>query len=168
MGTTEQELGLEPKPGYRRWYVGRRIHHPLGDPWMNLRVLVHWMAVPDYTDEAIPLPLNPRYDIANHSPDGFECGYPGSGPAQLALALIADALGEQSADVALVRHLYQRFKFDVVAQLPQARGWALDQESILDWIDQHRPPGMLEAVWLKWKRAHEVGATPDGQRQREK
>ena len=32
-------------------------------------------------------PLNPRLDLCNHSPTGFECGYSGSGPAQLALAL---------------------------------------------------------------------------------
>jgi hypothetical protein len=32
-------------------------------------------------------PLDPRHDLYNHSPDGFEWGYHGSGPAQLALAL---------------------------------------------------------------------------------
>jgi Family of unknown function (DUF6166) len=30
--------------------------------------------------------LNPRLDLWNHSPTGFEWGYGGSGPAQLALA----------------------------------------------------------------------------------
>jgi hypothetical protein len=36
----------------------------------------------------------PRFEeIANHSPDGFEWGYGGSGPAQLALAILADCLG---------------------------------------------------------------------------
>lgn len=37
--------------------------------------------------------LPPRRDLKNHSPDGFEWGYEGSGPAQLALALCVDALG---------------------------------------------------------------------------
>ena len=32
-------------------------------------------------------PLNPRLDLYNHSPTGFEWGYCGSGPAQLALAI---------------------------------------------------------------------------------
>jgi len=32
------------------------------------------------------VPLNPRLDLYNHSPTGFEWGYGGSGPAQLALA----------------------------------------------------------------------------------
>lgn len=31
--------------------------------------------------------LDPRFDLRFHSPDGFEWGYGGSGPAQLALAL---------------------------------------------------------------------------------
>src|SRR2546426_5830744 len=35
---------------------------------------------------------NPRLDLWNHSPTGFECGYGGSGPAQLALALLAEHL----------------------------------------------------------------------------
>ena len=35
-------------------------------------------------------PLDPRFDLWNHSPTGFEWGYGGSGPAQLALALLAD------------------------------------------------------------------------------
>lgn len=37
-------------------------------------------------------PLPPRLDLFNHSPAGFEWGYGGSGPAQLALAILADAL----------------------------------------------------------------------------
>ena len=36
--------------------------------------------------------LNPRLDLWNHSPTGFEWGYGGSGPAQLALAILADHL----------------------------------------------------------------------------
>jgi hypothetical protein len=39
-----------------------------------------------------PLPL--RLDLFNHSPTGFSWGDGGSGPAQLAVALLADALGD--------------------------------------------------------------------------
>ena len=35
-------------------------------------------------------PLDPRLDLRNHSPDGFAWGYPGPGPSQLALAILAD------------------------------------------------------------------------------
>lgn len=38
-------------------------------------------------------PLALRLDLFNHSPTGFECGYGGSGPAQLALAILADLIG---------------------------------------------------------------------------
>ena len=70
-----------------------------------------------------PLPL--RLDLRNHSPTGPEWGYGGSGPAQLALALLADALGD---DEKAQRH-YQEFKFRVVGRLPQDR-WELSEEDI--------------------------------------
>ena len=57
------------------------------------------------------LDLSPRFDLRNHSPTGFEFGFCGSGPAQLALALLADALGND----ALAQRYYQDFKFKVVA-----------------------------------------------------
>jgi hypothetical protein len=71
-------------------------------------------------------PLNPRYDLRNHSPAGFEWGYGGSGPAQLALALLADHLGddEQALDV------YQQFKFSIVGKLPTE--WTLTSEEVRD------------------------------------
>lgn len=71
------------------------------------------------------LPLNPRWDLWNHSPSGFEWGYGGSGPAQLALALLADAL---SNDVT-ASLWHQEFKAAVVAGLPQ-HGWFLTDEDI--------------------------------------
>jgi hypothetical protein len=70
-------------------------------------------------------PLNPRLDLWNHSPTGFEWGYGGSGPAQLALALLADRLGDDNEAVIL----HQSFKFAVVAKLPQ-RGWSLTSRQI--------------------------------------
>ena len=70
-------------------------------------------------------PLNPRLDLWNHSPTGFEWGYGGSGPAQLALALLADHLGDDHEAVTL----HQDFKFAVVARLPK-RGWTLTSQEI--------------------------------------
>jgi hypothetical protein len=64
--------------------------------------------------------LNPRLDLWNHSPSGFEWGYGGSGPAQLALAILADHLG----DGELAVELHQEFKFQVVARLQRER-WTL-------------------------------------------
>jgi hypothetical protein len=75
-----------------------------------------------------PWPLNPRHDLRNHSPDGFEWGYAGSGPAQLALALCADALGDDERAQAI----YQAFKFRVILGLSNdtwelTRSWVLDK-----------------------------------------
>jgi hypothetical protein len=69
-------------------------------------------------------PLNPRFDLWKHSPTGFEWGYGGSGPAQLALALLADHMGNEQA-----LSLYQRFKSAVVAKLPEP-GWSLTSHDI--------------------------------------
>ena len=69
--------------------------------------------------------LNPRFDLWNHSPTGFEWGYGGSGPAQLALAILADHC--QDDEQAL--NFYQRFKWAVIAELPH-RSWTLTTEGI--------------------------------------
>lgn len=66
-----------------------------------------------------------RHDLRNHSPTGFECGYGGSGPAQLALAVLAHHFGDD--DSAL--KLYQSFKWKVIADLPR-EGWTLTGEEI--------------------------------------
>ena len=39
-------------------------------------------------------PLPPRYDLRHLSKTGFEWGFDGPAPAQLALALLADHLGD--------------------------------------------------------------------------
>ena len=69
--------------------------------------------------------LDPRHDLHNHSPDGFEWGYPGNGPAQLALAILADHLRDDEAAI----NLHQRFKWSVVAKLPE-RKWTLTSRDI--------------------------------------
>ena len=70
-------------------------------------------------------PLNPRLDLWNHSPTGFEWGYPGSGPAQLALAILADHLRNDDETI----RLYQEFKRAVVANLDY-EGWTLTSDQI--------------------------------------
>jgi len=69
--------------------------------------------------------LNPRLDLWNHSPTGFEWGYGGSGPAQLALAILADHLADNQQAI----DLHQRFKWNVVAELPRKR-WTLTSPEI--------------------------------------
>jgi hypothetical protein len=71
-------------------------------------------------------PLNPRLDLYNHSPTGFEWGYGGSGPSQLALAIVADHLGNDREAL----NLYQRFKWAVIAELPRNKRWILTSHDI--------------------------------------
>jgi hypothetical protein len=58
----------------------------------------------------------PSQNVWNHSPDGFNWGYGGSGPGQLALALLLHAGLDEDRAV----ELHQRFKWAFVAPLPQA------------------------------------------------
>ena len=53
--------------------------------------------------------------VRNHSPDGFNWGYGGSGPAQLALAVLLELFDKETAS----KH-YQTFKFKFIAWLPQS------------------------------------------------
>jgi hypothetical protein len=74
--------------------------------------------------------LNPRCDLRNHSPDGFQWGYAGSGPAQLSLALVADASGDDR----LTMKVYQKFKFNIVARLQPT--WKMTAEEVMAEVDK--------------------------------
>ncbi len=71
----------------------------------------------------------PLKHIMVHSPDGFNWGYGGSGPADLALAILADLMGEEEA-----RKHYQAFKGEIIAELPQDADWTLTEEEIRNWL----------------------------------
>lgn len=69
-------------------------------------------------------PLDPRFDLRRFSPAGFEWTYEGDGPRQLALALLADHLGDPQRALALT----ERFMRAVIADLDNA--WQLTEEEI--------------------------------------
>jgi hypothetical protein len=69
-------------------------------------------------------PLPPRYDLKRLSSTGFEWTYEGAGPAQLALALLADHLGDDNKALTL----YERFMRRVVAELDNS--WELTSGDI--------------------------------------
>ncbi|HEY0838290.1 MAG TPA: DUF6166 domain-containing protein [Azospirillum sp.] len=83
-------------------------------------------------DDGMPAPLDPRLDIRNHSPTGFRWGYAGSGPAQLALALCADALGDDRR----AERIHQHYTFAVVARWPQAFDWTQTQAEVISRVEQ--------------------------------
>lgn len=75
--------------------------------------------------------LSPRASLRLHnkSPDGFEWGYRGSGPAQLALALLLSVAGRKLADAR-----YQKFKQQFVSRWPK-EGWTIFEQDIWLWLD---------------------------------
>lgn len=91
--------------------------------------------------------LNPAYHLRNHSPDGFAWGYAGSGPAQLAIAILVDHLshdkrqvrdawpfkGKTVGDVDAER-FYQRYKAAVIQHLPQDEGFTITSDEVETWL----------------------------------
>lgn len=98
-------------------YTGYREHTATGGV-AGTTVTVH-------EDGQAPRPLDLRLDLHSHSPTGLEWGYLGSGPAQLALALTADALGDDER----AQDIYQDFKFKVVGRLA-GDGWTLTDAQV--------------------------------------
>lgn len=90
-----------------------------------------------------------------HSPTGFETGYGGSGPADLALSILADHFGEDAAMVELewrgnavteqrrskALRLHQEFKAEVIAgqMLKPGDHYDLDEQFIREWVAAKEP-----------------------------
>lgn len=77
--------------------------------------------------------LEPSLQVWNHSPAGFNWGYGGSGPAQLAIAiLLAAGLEPERASA-----LHQSFKWQHLAHLP-AEGFTLEMD-VRAWAERTGP-----------------------------
>jgi len=63
-----------------------------------------------------------------HSPDGFNWGYGGSGPADLARSILWDYLGRKPE-----AFLYQEFKRDFVSKW--GNEWFITNKEIKQWIE---------------------------------
>ncbi len=80
---------------------------------------------------ATPVDQVARYElphIERHSPDGFEWGFEGSGPMDLAYAILSDFVSPSLADAA-----YRPFAHQVIASLPN-REWTITAEQIIDFL----------------------------------
>ena len=86
----------------------------------------------------------PLTHVSYHSPDGFEWGYAGSGPADLALAILADYFEEPPEFVLAALHsmwspgskaavFHQSFKEAFVA-IEQRDEWQLHSDDIEAWL----------------------------------
>ena len=88
-------------------------------------------------------PLRPQASqrLVNHSPDGFEWGYGGSGPSQLALAILLDHTGDKEKALSV----YMDFKREVVACMP--RNWSLTAAEIDMWLTRPNEGRYFRAKW---------------------
>ncbi len=75
-------------------------------------------------------PLDPRFDLMSHSAAAFEWGYDGTGPKQLALAILADALGDNSKALSQ----YKLFAETVIAELKDDE-WTLNEPHVRSALD---------------------------------
>jgi hypothetical protein len=69
--------------------------------------------------------------IVCHSPTGFEWGYGGSGPADLALNVLA-----LFVDKEYTQTLHQQYKWDVISKVPFEGGVILAKD-VVAWIKAH-------------------------------
>jgi hypothetical protein len=83
---------------------------------------------PIVTKNGQPFSPVPSQELFNHSPDGFEWGYNGSGPAQLALALLFDVSGDPGSSVAY----HQEFKRRFVSGWSEE--WSISSTEISKWL----------------------------------
>ncbi len=80
--------------------------------------------------------------VVHHSPSGFEWGYGGSGPADLALSILTLVIGDEQETVAIFEgrtcgalawQLHQLFKREVVAGLAH-EAWSISVGEVRQWI----------------------------------
>lgn len=128
-------------------YRGERIEGPAGQ-FAGVRVTVNGRALsPDRSRR-----------VWDHSPTGFEWGYGGSGPAQLALALVLDATGDR----ALTERAYQWFKWATVAGWGST--WRITAGEIRAWLEQFERETRAEAeapACAAVRRCRVCGCTDD-------
>ncbi|MDP9439574.1 MAG: hypothetical protein M3P49_12675 [Actinomycetota bacterium] len=82
----------------------------------------------------------PLYHVVHHSPTGFAWGYSGSGPADLALSILADALWERPRpeDLRVGRSLasqhHQDYKRACIAPLAGDASFSIRAEDVEAWL----------------------------------
>ena len=75
-----------------------------------------------------PLDWQASLKVRNHSPTGVEWGYPGSGPAQLALAILLTLTDRKTAEAC-----YHAFKEEFIAPV-RSPEWRLPIRAVHAWL----------------------------------
>lgn len=104
-------------------------------------------------DDVWSIATNVPWTVVHHSPAGFEWGYSGSGPADLALNILSAFV--PGAEVACYRgscsrfawEQHQFFKREFLTRLPRAGG-EIPVETIQRWIAErrHTQPSLLDEL----------------------
>ena len=82
----------------------------------------------------------PLLHVVLHSPTGFGWGYGGSGPADLALSLLCDVLGERPSEKQIYHGRFRAFahhrdfKREFVARWDFSSGSEIDSQTIAEWL----------------------------------
>ena len=84
----------------------------------------------------VELPL--RYDLYSKSKNGFDWGYNGSGPIQLAFSMLY-----QLSDEEFAKKNASKFAEDVIKTLT-SRDWILNASEIIQWIERHSETSLEE------------------------
>ena len=74
----------------------------------------------------------PLRHLVRHSPDGFNWGYGGSGPSDLARSIIADVTGDENPHPAI----YQPFKWEFVSNWGDR--WEISLNEIRAWLEKRK------------------------------
>ena len=100
-----------------RTYLGNRV-----DGGVGMQAI--WV---EDGEDTRPLKIKPSMGIYNHASE-FNWGYPGSGPAQTALAILYDVTGQKKAS----ERLHQNFKRAYVAGW--GAHWRISETEIRAWL----------------------------------
>lgn len=140
-------------------YFGHRVFTPDNPTWGDPVVAVHDVVTREDARNAEAIkPCNCRSlaTVTYHSPDGIDWGYPGSGPADLALSILADYFGETHEQVlealrslwsprSKAAALHQRFKDQFIAN-EQRDEWQIRADVIDVWLASTSNRASLERL----------------------
>lgn len=115
------------EPQTYKIYTGQRDFH---SDEKRLTVLVKTVRGNE-TIETKELTPNDSQKVVNHSPDGFEWGYGGSGPAQLALAILLDYTDNEVRSVVMT----EDFKWSFVANA-RREGFQINAREIDEFMEK--------------------------------
>jgi hypothetical protein len=101
-------------------------------------------------DTEVTVNGQPLRHVDYHSQD-LDWGYNGSGPAEVALSILADYFGEDQVTGDTLRaaglatpapkcwHYHQDFKRDLISGLPSQGKWRINSDTISRWLTTEPP-----------------------------